>query len=131
MVVINWNVGTRVTCCTMYELEAYMFCDLDCQIMVKISSPRLPLRTFQAYIWKQSQFCASKIVMYVCVLIILIHFLFYSDRATTTTTFVPIQHYCVPVALSSNCHRSFVVTYCSYLVSQLLQVATFTTVCLF
>ena len=30
MVVINWNVGVQVACCTMCQLEAYVYSDLGC-----------------------------------------------------------------------------------------------------
>ena len=30
MVVLKWNVGVQVACCTMCQPEAYMYSDLSC-----------------------------------------------------------------------------------------------------
>ena len=30
MVIINWNVGAQVACCTMCQLEAYVYNDVSC-----------------------------------------------------------------------------------------------------
>ena len=64
MVIINWNVGAYVACCTMCQLEAHLYNDLGCHNNGKDFPTHSPSQSILSIDLETTNLCI-KIVMYV------------------------------------------------------------------